>query len=40
MRRSRRKASSDGDKINNGRWTSEEHDKFLKALKKYGKNWK
>ena len=24
----------------NGRWTSEEHKKFIEALKKYGKQWK
>ena len=39
-------ASSDNEKtvenqeINQGRWSWEEHTKFLDALKKYGREWK
>lgn len=25
--------------INEGKWTDEEHEKFLEGLKLYGKNW-
>ncbi len=27
------------NEINQGRWTDEEHEKFLKALEIYGKDW-
>lgn len=26
-------------KFNTGRWTTAEHNKFLKALEKHGRNW-
>ena len=33
--------SKEGDNSRScGRWTSEEHKKFIEALKKYGKQWK
>lgn len=31
--------SSDNANVNNGRWTDEEHDKFVEAIKLYGKDW-
>lgn len=36
------KANADGisGKINHGRWTNEEHEKFLEAIKIHGRDWK
>lgn len=31
--------SSLSQSTTNGRWTTEEHDRFIEGLKKYGKNW-
>ena len=32
--------SEDDDQSTMGRWTKEEHNKFVDGLRKYGKNWK
>jgi SHAQKYF class myb-like DNA-binding protein len=32
--------SEDDDQSSMGRWTKEEHNKFIDGLRKYGKNWK
>lgn len=32
--------SDDDDQSSMGRWTKEEHNKFVDGLRKYGKNWK
>jgi hypothetical protein len=34
------KNNNAGQDNNTGRWSKEEHDKFLKAIKIYGRDWK
>ncbi len=35
-----KKKKTESDDMNEGRWTKEEHDKFLDGIVKYGTNWK
>lgn len=39
-RGSKAKADGTSGKINHGRWTNEEHEKFLEAIEIYGRDWK
>lgn len=39
-RKSKKKATANGNQVNTGRWSQEEHELFLKAIELHGRDWK